>query len=301
MENDPESLEINALSEIITNVAVTVDGTWQQRGHASKIGMVFIVSVDTSEVLDYEIKSLICHVCTVNQSKRTENDFNEWFKSHENECYINHSGSSDLMETNGAKEIFLRSIDTRHLKYMTFVGDGDSSCFGAVSKACFEKYGDAYIVTKEECVGHVQKRIGSRLQNYKKKSHGIKLLDGKTVGGKGRLTDKTIDKIQNFYGQCIRNHIGDGEGMKNSIWAIFGHMICDDTQSLDEQHNLCPKDNESWCKYWRDRETYNESNRLPSVFVWELKPLFQDLTNETLLNRCLKEREREREVYIYRG
>ena len=34
------------------------------------------------------------------------------------------------MEKEGAKEIFLRSIDKYKLKYTTFVGDGDSGCFG---------------------------------------------------------------------------------------------------------------------------------------------------------------------------
>ena len=53
----------------------------------------------------------------------------------------------------------------------------------------------------------------------------MKLTDGKTVGGIGWLTDKVIDKMQNFYGQCIRNHISDIEGMQNSMWAIVSHMI----------------------------------------------------------------------------
>ena len=76
------------------------------------------------------------------------------------------------------------------------------------------------VVAKEECVGHVQKRMGTRLRDYKKRMRGRKLSDGKGVGGAGRLTDKIIDKIQNFYGQGIRNSNGDKESMKESIWAI---------------------------------------------------------------------------------
>ena len=45
-------------------------------------------------------------------------------------------------------------------------------------------------VLKLDCVGHVQKRIGKALQEYKKKRG--KLSDG---GGDHRLTDKTIDKL----------------------------------------------------------------------------------------------------------
>ena len=287
-EDDPDSIELNEKGEQVANIAVTVDGTWQKRGHASKIGVVFVLSVLTGEVLDYELKSLTCNLCVSNRSKKNETEFNEWFQSHESACCVNHAGSSDFMETEGAKSIFLRSISTRNLRYKTFVGDGDSSCFGVVAKACAEKYGDEYIVVKEECVGHVQKRMGSRMRNYKTKSRGLKLSDGKTVGGKGRLTDKAIDKIQNFYGQCIRNYVGDLEGMKDGVWAIFGHMICNDDLTLEEQHNLCPKGKDSWCKYWSDNKNYNGSNRLPAVFIPELKPIFKDLTKENLLNRCLR-------------
>ena len=190
------------------------------------------------------------------------------------------------METQGAKSIFLCSISTRNLRYATFVGDGDSSYFGFVAKACSETCGQ--VVVKEECVGHVQKRMGSRLRSYKTKCRRLQLSDGKTVGGKGRLTNKTIDKIQNFYGQCIRNYVGDLDGMKEAIWAIFGHMICNDNLTLEEQHNLCPKGKDSWCKYWSDNKNYDESKRLSAVFIPEIRPIFKDLTNENLLNRCLR-------------
>ena len=55
--------------------------------------------------------------------------------------------------------------------------------------------------------------------------------------------------------------------MKNSVWAIFGHMIADDSLPLHEQHRLCPRDSDTWCKFWKDRSNYNERNRLSSVFI----------------------------------
>jgi len=65
-------------------------------------------------------------------------------------------------------------------------------------------------------------------------------------------------------------------------------MISDETKTLEEQHSNCPKDENSWCKFWSNREMYNKNNRLPSVFIDQLKPLFEALTEEELLNRCLK-------------
>jgi len=250
LEEEPDNIETNENREMIASVAVSVDGTWQKRGHTSKIGCVFVISVKSGEVLDYVVKSLVCQTCVTSKKKLSANEFSTWYDTHKDECMINHEGSSDKMESDGAKEIFTRSIKTRRLKYVTFVGDGDSSSYGIVAKGCEEMYGDGYKVTKEECVGHVQKRMGSRLRSYKHRQRGNKLPDGKGVGrGSNRLTDGVINKIQNFYGQSIRNNINDLEGMTQSIWAIYKHMIVDSGKSLEEQHSLCPKSEDTWCKF----------------------------------------------------
>ena len=132
------------------------------------------------------------------------------------------------MESEGAKEIFLRSM-RNNLIYKIFVADGDSGCFSNVKEACYNKYGGSYSIIKEECTGHVQKRMGTRLREYNKKMRGTKPKDGLIVGGKNRLTDKGINKIQNYYGQAIRGNIGDKEGMKKEIWAIFEHCVRDES------------------------------------------------------------------------
>jgi len=116
---------------------------------------------------------------------------------------------------------------------------------------------------------------------------GKKLSDGVSLGGRGRLTDKTVDKIQNFYGQAIRANPGDLKGMVDSIWAIYYHMIKSTKMELPEQHQYYLKGDASWCKYWSNRESYEESRRLAPVFLEVLKPIFKDLTNENLLGRCM--------------
>ena len=50
-KEDPGNIEINEDGGKIAKVAVTVDGTWQRRGHSSKIGVVFVISARTGEVL----------------------------------------------------------------------------------------------------------------------------------------------------------------------------------------------------------------------------------------------------------
>ena len=32
--------------------------------------------------------------------------------------------------------------------------------------------------------------------------------------------------------------------MQNSVWAMFGHMIADDSLPLHEQHHPCPRDSD---------------------------------------------------------
>ena len=289
LTEEPDNAVVNNEHGILAHVKVTVDGTWQRRGHCSKIGVVFVISSLTGEVLDYEVKSLFCHQCKSIRRKYKLNNtlFDQWYDRHKDVCKINHSGSSDSMECDAAKSIFLRSIDQYKLVYSSFIGDGDSSSFGNVAKACLEKYGPEYTVKKEECVGHVQKRMGSRLRNLKKNMKGKKLSDGVSIGGRGRLTDKTVDKIQNFYGQAIRANPGDLKGMVDSIWAIYYHMIKGTEMELPEQHQYCPKGDASWCKYWSNRESYDESRRLAPVFLEVLKPIFKDLTDENLLGRCM--------------
>ena len=62
-------------------------------------------------------------------------------------------------------------------------------------------------VQKLECVGHFQKRVGVRLPKLKSENKG-KLSDGKPLTRKGRLTEKVINKLQNYFGIAIRESTG---------------------------------------------------------------------------------------------
>ena len=101
------------------------------------------------------------------------------------------------MESEGAVEIFKRSEETRKLCYVSYLDDGDTNSFPKVVEA--QPYSDEKILKKNECVGHIQKRVGSCLCKLKDKTKD-KLEDGKGLGGRGRLTKNTIDKLQNAMG-----------------------------------------------------------------------------------------------------
>ena len=155
-------------------VSVTVDGTWQKRyGFSSLVGAVFIISVDTGEVLDYVTKHKYCFECKArSHMDKSSAKFTTWFEAHKENCAVNHTGSSESMEKEAAIEMFLRSVETRTLKYVTFVGDGDSSSYTKVATAMENLFGYSYKVVKEDCIGHFQKRMGSNLRTYKKNNKG---------------------------------------------------------------------------------------------------------------------------------
>ncbi|GFU85425.1 uncharacterized protein TNCV_2387291 [Trichonephila clavipes] len=107
-------------------------------------------------------------------------------------CRSNFHGSALKVEAVGATRIFQRSIVKRGLKYAHYYGDGDSKGFISVK----DIYGKES-VTKYECIGHVQKRVGARLRKLKSKN--------KNLSGKGKLTDSFIDRLQNYYGIAVRS------------------------------------------------------------------------------------------------
>lgn len=109
-------------------------------------------------------------------------------------CTANFSGSS------GAMKIFHRSLSQNTVRYLQYLGDGDSKAHAAVCQS--KPYGDCNI-EKIECIGHVQKRMGSRLKSLKVKTK--KLPDGKYLGGKGRLIDSAILQIQKYYGLALED------------------------------------------------------------------------------------------------
>ena len=85
------------------------------------------------------------------------------------------------MEPSSVVRCFKRSVETLKLRYDNFIGDGDWRAFLEVVKV--DPY-DGFPVKKGECIGHIQKRAGSRLRKLKKECVSKKLKDGKTLRGR---------------------------------------------------------------------------------------------------------------------
>jgi hypothetical protein len=233
--------EIRGTSDL-TDTSISCDGSWQRRGYSSLSGVVTVISMINGKVLDAEPLCKFCKACNSMEHLRKTNPeaYDQWKLKHA--CTLNYSGSSSGMEVVGAKAMLGRSIATRQLRYTCYYGDGDSKAFKSIE----DIYGDDKVI-KMECVGHVQKRVGTRLRKLKKDKTGL--------GGKGRLTNFTVDRLQNYYGIAIRSNVNDLEGMKKAILASLFHVA---SSKEKDYHSHCPDGASSWCRFKADKETNPE-------------------------------------------
>ena len=75
------------------------------------------------------------------------------------------------MEAAEVLTLYRRSVEKLGLRYIPYIGDGDSSGYSAVDKE--KPYGPTVFIPKEECISHVTKRMGTNLRNLVKEYKGI--------------------------------------------------------------------------------------------------------------------------------
>ncbi|GFU35528.1 uncharacterized protein TNCV_3852711 [Trichonephila clavipes] len=179
------------------------------------------------------------------------------------------------MEIVEASRIFLRSEKTRRLQYTQYYGDGDSKAFMSVK----DTYG-LNSVTKFECIGHVQKRVGSRLRKLKTKTKGL--------SGKGKLTDNFIDRLQNYYGIAVRSNVGNLTAMQQNVIAALYHCASSDKKPI---HGQCPIGKESWCYFQRGvangTKCFTKYAGLSNDVLNKIKPVYLELCDKQILSKCL--------------
>ena len=275
-----------AASDETIDILISCDGTWQKRGFSSLFGVVFIIAYETGKVIGYAVLSKHCSGCKKWEGKdQTTDEYRMWKDQHV--CTANFTGSAGAMEPYGTLALFQRSLDY-NLRYKFLISDGDSKTFALLSNEQVYGTDPDDQVEKLDCVGHVQKRLGTALRRLKLQYKGQKLSDGKTIGGAGRLTDSLINSLQNYYGNAIRSHKGNLELMVKAVHATLLH-----SNSSDEtpRHHLCPAGEDSWCKWQRARalgvEYSHSKPPIPEAIVHLLKPIYARLGSPLLLQKCL--------------
>ena len=167
------------------------------------------------------------HACNYWEKKKETLEYEQFLLEHD--CPINHEKSSGSMESAGAVTIFNRSIVCNKLRYKTYIGDGDTQSYHEVVKN--DPY-PGFSIKKGD--GHVQKRLGTHLQNLRTKLKGTKLSDGKPLIRKGRSTEKIINLLQNYYGMAIRQNTKTVPEMRKAIGAVLYH--CSESSPEETRH-----------------------------------------------------------------
>ena len=183
----------------MTDCTVSLDESWQKRGHDSLNGVVTAINWVNDKVIDYHVMSKKCKLCQIWNKKKRSPEYDIWKTEHK--CSINHKGSAGSMESAGDIEIFQWSMNNHNLRYNSYIGDGDSSSCNKVVQS--KPYGKTFIINKLKCIGHIQKRLGRRLCTLRQTYKWKKLSDGKGIFGKSRLTERAINFLQNYSGMTI--------------------------------------------------------------------------------------------------
>lgn len=104
------------------------------------------------------------------------------------------------------------------------------------------------------------------------------------------MTAKFIDKVSIYHGLAIRRNSNSKDDMKKAIWATFYHYGSRDSKP---EHHFCPEGPVSWCKWQQAkakgglRNFRHDYSALPKTVLDAIKPIYEDLSNDKLLERCV--------------
>ena len=105
-------------------------------------------------------------------------------------------------------------ITKHNLINQEYLGDGDTSSYEELVDS--KLYVDYSIITEKlECVRHAQKRLGTRRCTKVKEYKGT----ATPLSGAGKLTEKTINSLKNYYGKAIRSNSNELYAMKKAGWC----------------------------------------------------------------------------------
>ncbi|KAA0198962.1 hypothetical protein HAZT_HAZT010739 [Hyalella azteca] len=259
----------------LLDIYVSFDGSWMTRGHKSHIGIGCVVECNTGFVIDMEVLSNFCHLCSAKKATLSSDEFALWMRTH-TRCKKNFEGKAGAMEKEATVKIWNRSTQLG-LLYVTFLGDGDSAAYKAVTEMNDGAGPYDVPVQKEECINHVSKRLGTRLRVLKAKIKVVTTTKaGKQVmrskyAGKEMLTDAVIDALTLRFGQNIRKHdfTADVATVRTSIMSIYSHSISTDA---NPKHFSCPRGADSWCWVRTERKRWDRSQPLnpPRTYGWRI-------------------------------
>ena len=158
--------------EGVPAITVIVDGGWSKRSHRhsynAKSGVGIIIGQATGKLLYIGVRNKYCTACARGSSPK------------QHTCYKNWNESSSQMEPDIILEGFKQAERVHSVRYMRFVGDGDSSVYSTLVQ---NVPGWGRYIKKQECANHCCKCYRSGLEKLVQENPSYK-------GKKGRLCHK---------------------------------------------------------------------------------------------------------------
>ena len=203
-------------------ITVVVDGGWSKRSHKhsynAKSGVGVIFGAATKKLLFIGVRNKYCSICAISQRKNSPPP--------PHQCYRNWSGTSCAMEANIIVEGFQLSEQMHGVRYLWFIGDGDSSVYHSVVTGV-PSYGRC--VQKVECANHAVKCYRNRLEALCKihpeyqGRYGLsavrmrRITHGARCAIKKHSTTRDVAALRHDLRNGIRHYFGDHRQCKSSF------------------------------------------------------------------------------------
>ena len=147
-------------------------------------------------------------------------------------------------------------------------------------KECIKKRKDKLGESAREKGRGKQKGKGKLVDDKELKKLQARLEEVQDKVVKDTSHDDSIDKIQQYYGNAIRNNPGNLEKMTKA------------SPNEEPQHQYCPVGVESWCKY-RLAQALGQNvpphhTTIPEGYAAATKKVFERVCDKDLLKKCLK-------------
>ena len=160
----------------VPDITVIVDGGWSKRSHRhsynAKSGVAIVIGQETRKLLHIGIRNEYCTACT--QGIAQENHV----------CFKNWGESSSQMEPDIILEGFQQAERVHGVRYLRFVGDGDSSVYSTLLQGVT---GWGRHIKKLECANHTCKCYRSALEKI--------VVENPSFKGRGGLTQRMRQRL----------------------------------------------------------------------------------------------------------
>ena len=200
--------------EGVPAITVIVDGGWSKRSHRhsynAKSGVGIIIGKETQKLLHIGVRNKFCTACS------------QGIPEEKHACYKNWDASSSEMETDIIVEGFKQAERVHGVRYMRFIGDGDSSVHPTLLQTV-PVWGHA--IKKIECANHACKCYRAGLEKLAQENSRYKGRGGLTVRMRKRLTSAARCAIkmrskETNRSQALRSLEKD---LINGPFHCFGH------------------------------------------------------------------------------